>query len=516
MSYVALYRKWRPKTFDEVKGQEHICRTLKNQIVNNRIGHAFLFCGTRGTGKTSVAKILARAVNCTNSKDGNPCNQCEICKGILQEKLMNVVEIDAASNNGVDNIRDIKEQVMYPPTSGKYKVYIIDEAHMLSTGAFNALLKTLEEPPEYVIFILATTEVQKILSTIISRCQRYDFKRIDAETIFERLSLLCNEENIDIEDRALELIAKRADGAMRDALSLLDECSAYYQDKKIGYDEVLEVLGIADVSSYNKLFEALVNKDLSLALSVVDELVISGRELSQFVNDFIWYLRNALVIKSIENFSSIVETTSENREIIANITARVSKEMIIRDIKMFSELSSRMKYSSQKRVLLEVEIIRMVTPTMDLSLDSALERIASLEDNIKEGIIVPEIKKKENRVEDRVVKIDKASYDDFILLSKEWGHIVGSMERFYAIIFSDTTLEIRNDGSIEVIFAAKSNCEHALRHNCTELIEKTVAERLNKRFHFKFTGKEKKHNTQIKYVTKDEISNIINMEIEEE
>ena len=185
MSYVALYRKWRPKTFDEVKGQEHICRTLKNQIVNNRIGHAFLFCGTRGTGKTSVAKILARAVNCTNSKDGNPCNQCEICKGILQEKLMNVIEIDAASNNGVDNIRDIKEQVMYPPTSGKYKVYIIDEAHMLSTGAFNALLKTLEEPPEYVIFILATTEVQKILSTIISRCQRYDFKRIGIDTISE-------------------------------------------------------------------------------------------------------------------------------------------------------------------------------------------------------------------------------------------------------------------------------------------------------------------------------------------
>jgi DNA polymerase-3 subunit gamma/tau len=217
MSYTALYRKWRPKTFEEVKGQDAICTTLKNQIKSGRIGHAYLFCGTRGTGKTSVAKILARAVNCEHPEDGNPCNECATCSAIMKESSMNVVEIDAASNNGVDNIREIREQVQYPPTEGKYRVFIIDEVHMLSTGAFNALLKTLEEPPEYVIFILATTEANKIPVTVLSRCQRYDFKRISVETITDRLKELTGAEKIEIEEKALTYIAKCADGAMRDA-----------------------------------------------------------------------------------------------------------------------------------------------------------------------------------------------------------------------------------------------------------------------------------------------------------
>ena len=266
MSYTALYRKWRPKTLDEVKGQDAICRTLKNQVVSQRVGHAYLFCGTRGTGKTSVAKIMAKAVNCERPVNGNPCNECETCKAIASESSMNVVEIDAASNNGVDNIRDIKEQVQYPPTQGKYRVFIIDEVHMLSNGAFNALLKTLEEPPEYVIFILATTEVHKIPVTVLSRCQRYDFKRISVETITHRLEELSLAEGITIEKKALAYIAKMADGAMRDALSLLDECRAFYPEGEIRYDQVLDALGATDIGIYSRLFGFVVNDQITQSL----------------------------------------------------------------------------------------------------------------------------------------------------------------------------------------------------------------------------------------------------------
>ncbi len=243
MSYTALYRKWRPSEFDDVKGQDHIVQTLQNQIMGQRIGHAYLFCGTRGTGKTTIAKIFAKAVNCEHPVNGSPCGQCDTCKNIAAGRSMNVVEIDAASNNGVENIREIREQVQYPPTEGRYRVYIIDEVHMLSTGAFNALLKTLEEPPSYVIFILATTEVHKIPITVLSRCQRYDFKRITIETIAVRLRELADAEQIPVEEKALAYIAKAADGSMRDALSLLDQCVAFHFGSLLTYDNVLEVLG---------------------------------------------------------------------------------------------------------------------------------------------------------------------------------------------------------------------------------------------------------------------------------
>ena len=258
MSYTALYRKWRPASFEDVKGQDHIVKTLKNQVESGRIGHAYLFCGTRGTGKTSIAKIFARAVNCEHPKDGSPCNECETCKRIKEGASLNVVEIDAASNNGVENIREIREQVQYPPTEGKYRVYIIDEVHMLSIGAFNALLKTLEEPPSYVIFILATTEVHKIPITILSRCQRYDFKRISLDTIAGRLKELTEAEHIEAEERALRYVAKAADGSMRDALSLLDQCAAFHFGESLTYDNVLEVLGAVDNSVFSQLFRAAV------------------------------------------------------------------------------------------------------------------------------------------------------------------------------------------------------------------------------------------------------------------
>ena len=270
MSYTALYRKFRPSTFDQVKGQDHIVQTLKNQINANRIGHAYLFCGTRGTGKTSVAKIFAKAVNCEHPVDGSPCNECETCRGITNGSAMNVIEIDAASNNGVDNIRQIRDEIQYSPSSGKYTVYIIDEVHMLSIGAFNALLKTLEEPPAYVIFILATTEPHKIPITILSRCQRYDFKRISIDTIAARLSELMEKESIEVEDKAIRYVAKAADGSMRDALSLLDQCIAFYLGQKLTYDNVLDVLGAVDNEIFSRLTRSVIDSDVTTRLNILD------------------------------------------------------------------------------------------------------------------------------------------------------------------------------------------------------------------------------------------------------
>ena len=284
MSYTALYRKFRPSTFDQVKGQDHIVQTLKNQINANRIGHAYLFCGTRGTGKTSVAKIFAKAVNCEHPVDGSPCNECETCRGITNGSAMNVIEIDAASNNGVDNIRQIRDEIQYSPSSGKYTVYIIDEVHMLSIGAFNALLKTLEEPPAYVIFILATTEPHKIPITILSRCQRYDFKRISIDTIAARLSELMEKESIEVEDKAIRYVAKAADGSMRDALSLLDQCIAFYLGQKLTYDNVLDVLGAVDNEIFSRLTRSVIDSDVTTSLNILDEIIMQGREPGQLVS----------------------------------------------------------------------------------------------------------------------------------------------------------------------------------------------------------------------------------------
>ena len=280
MSYMALYRKFRPDQFDEVKGQEHIVTTLKNQLMADRIGHAYLFCGTRGTGKTTVAKLFAKAVNCEHPIDGSPCGTCSSCRAIAEGSSMNVIEIDAASNNGVDNIREIREQVRYSPTEGKYKVYIIDEVHMLSIGAFNALLKTLEEPPSYVIFILATTEAHKIPITILSRCQRYDFRRISIQTIADRLQDLMEREHVSVEEKAIRYIAKAADGSMRDALSLLDQCIAFYLGQKLTYDKVLEVLGVVDTEIYQKLIGLVMEQNTSGVLDCIEEIIWQGKDLS--------------------------------------------------------------------------------------------------------------------------------------------------------------------------------------------------------------------------------------------
>ena len=378
MSYTALYRKWRPVSFEDVKGQDPIVQTLKNQITSERIGHAYLFCGTRGTGKTSIAKIYARAVNCEHPVDGSPCNQCPSCKSILAGTSMNVVEIDAASNNGVENIRDIREQVQYPPTEGKYRVYIIDEVHMLSIGAFNALLKTLEEPPSYVIFILATTEVHKIPITILSRCQRYDFKRISLETIAGRLRQLTEAEHIEVEDKALMYVAKAADGSLRDALSLLDQCVAFHYGKLLTYENVLDVLGAVDSGVFSSMFNAVIEGRTKDCITQLEEIVIQGRELGQFVTDFIWYLRNLLLLKTSENIEDVVDVSTDNLSLMQEEAELVSENALMRYIRIFSELSNNIKYASQKRVILELAVIKLCVPEMEQNYDSIIQRMDDL------------------------------------------------------------------------------------------------------------------------------------------
>ena len=387
MSYTALYRKFRPSTFDQVKGQDHIVQTLKNQINANRIGHAYLFCGTRGTGKTSVAKIFAKAVNCEHPVDGSPCNECETCRGITNGSAMNVIEIDAASNNGVDNIRQIRDEIQYSPSSGKYTVYIIDEVHMLSIGAFNALLKTLEEPPAYVIFILATTEPHKIPITILSRCQRYDFKRISIDTIAARLSELMEKESIEVEDKAIRYVAKAADGSMRDALSLLDQCIAFYLGQKLTYDNVIDVLGAVDNEIFSRLTRSVIDSDVTTSLNILDEIIMQGREPGQFVNDFIWYLRNLMLIKTSDDdeIMEVIDASAERIEALKEEAQMVNVDVIMRYIRILSELSGQIKYSSQKRVLIEIALIKLAKPAMERDVSSLNNRIAILEKKIEEG-----------------------------------------------------------------------------------------------------------------------------------
>ena len=387
MSYTALYRKFRPDTFEDVKGQDHIITTLKNQIKADRIGHAYLFCGTRGTGKTTVAKIFAKAVNCEHPVDGSPCGECAMCKSIAAGTSMNVIEIDAASNNGVDNIREIREEVTYRPTEGKYKVYIIDEVHMLSIGAFNALLKTLEEPPEYVIFILATTEVHKIPITILSRCQQYDFHRISLDTIAARLQELMEKEQVDVEERAIRYVAKAADGSMRDALSLLDQCIAFYLGQTLTYENVLDVLGAVDTEVFSRLLRNVLKRDIPKVMDTVDELIMQGRELSQLAADFTWYLRNLLLAKTSDQLEDVLEVSSENLEQLKEEAEMIEVDQLLRYIRIFSELSGQLKYATQKRVMLEVALIKLCIPAMESDTLSILDRIRAVEDKIEKGLV---------------------------------------------------------------------------------------------------------------------------------
>lgn len=440
MSYTALYRKFRPDNFDDVKGQDAIVTTLRNQVKAERTGHAYLFCGTRGTGKTSVAKILAKAVNCEQPKDGNPCNDCRVCRAINAGNSMNVIEIDAASNNGVDNIREIVDEVKYSPTEGKYKVYIIDEVHMLSTGAFNALLKTLEEPPSYVMFILATTEVQKIPITILSRCQRYDFKRITVECITERLSELMEREGLSAEEKALRYIARMADGAMRDALSLLDQCIAFYPDGTLGYEEVLEVLGSVDVEVFARLLRYICCEDVASCIALLDEIIIAGRELVQFTIDFTWYLRNLLLLKVSGEMEEILEVSADQMVLLRHESEAVESETLMRYIRIFSELSNQIKYATQKRVMIEVALIKLCRPAMETDYSSLIDRVRQLEKRLENGDFTekkqPERKEEPEKppIEAEPEVLQAAMTEDMQKIASGWGEILKRLPQLVRVV----------------------------------------------------------------------------------
>lgn len=467
MSYTALYRKFRPDTFEEVKGQEHIVTTLKNQIQAERIGHAFLFCGTRGTGKTTVAKILARAVNCEHPVNGSPCNECAACKAIRSGTSMNVIEIDAASNNGVDNIREIREEVAYRPTEGKYKVYIIDEVHMLSTGAFNALLKTLEEPPSYVIFILATTEAHKIPVTILSRCQRYDFRRISIDTIAGRLRELMDKEGVQAEEKALRYVAKAADGSMRDALSLLDQCIAFYLGQELTYDKVLEVLGTVDTEVFSRLLRQVLAGNVTGCIYILEELLVNGKELTQFVADFTWYMRNLLLVQTSDNAEEVLDVSSENLQALKEESKMVNTDTLMRYIRVFSELSNQLRYSTQKRVMVEIGLIKLCKPAMETGMDSVLDRIRVLEEKMEKGIPMMPVSGDmtdarghgghpgqvggtfgyggDGYAEPEKTKPEKAASEDLQRIRNNWRSIVGQTEGMFKILLS--TAVPKYDGS---------------------------------------------------------------------
>jgi len=382
MAYTALYREWRPKVFSDVIGQEHITATLVNEIKAKRIGHAYLFSGTRGTGKTTCAKIMAKALNCVNLKDGEPCNECHMCKKIDAGLSLDVIEQDAATNNKVDDIRDLVEEVQYPPHEGKYKVYILDEVHMLSTGAVNAFLKTLEEPPEHVVFILATTDPQKLPVTILSRCQRFDFKRIRYKDIEKRLRLIATDKGIYAEDRSLELIARISDGAMRDALSIMDQAISMGEGK-LDYTDILDMLGLSGQENLFRLSEAMLNKDVKESVRILDEVVEGGKDPYNFTKDLITHFRNILVAKIMPNPEEVVNLSKEDIEIIQKQGNIASNEVITRIIRILQKAEEQAKFSKQSRIYLELAIISLTKNELDTSKESMLGRLSVIEDYLR-------------------------------------------------------------------------------------------------------------------------------------
>ncbi len=384
MAYQALYRKWRPATFDDVVGQGHVVSTLKNQIATGKTAHAYLFCGTRGTGKTSCAKIFARAINCLNPQSGNPCNACEMCKGVASGSILDITEIDAASNNGVDNIRDIRDEVAYCAASAKYRIYIIDEVHMLSTGAFNALLKTLEEPPAYVVFILATTEAHKLPATITSRCQRFDFKRIGVNDIVLRLREITTAEGINASPDALETIARLADGAMRDALSILDQCVSACPDVMTQQD-IKAVLGIAPDEIMDNTVVAIADRDTPAVLNMITTLVSSGRDLSNFIDMLIGRFRDIMVCKATGGAVDLFEYSTQNADSILLASNRFQTDTVSYIIKVLCEAASEAKWSKNARVIYELALMKLCDSRLDTSPESLADRITRLEAALAQG-----------------------------------------------------------------------------------------------------------------------------------
>lgn len=525
MSYTALYRKFRPLCFEDVKGQEHIVKTLKNQIKGDRIGHAYLFTGTRGTGKTTVAKILARAVNCENPVDGSPCGECASCKSILSGAGMNVIEMDAASNNGVDDVRDIVEDISYSPAQGKYKVYIIDEVHMLSTSAFNALLKTLEEPPSYVIFILATTEVHKIPITILSRCQRYDFKRISIETITGRLQELMEKEGMQVQDRALRYIAKTADGSMRDALSLLERCIAFYYGEELTYDKALDVLGAVDTDVFSRMLRTVLSQDVAGCITLLEEMIMQGRELVQFVADFTWYLRNLLLIKTSDTgaMEDVIDISSEHLKRLKEEAQMTDLNTIMRYIRILSELSGKLRLSAQKRIMIELALVKLCRPQMEEDTASLADRIRTLERQMERGIPMQsaavqtsgEVGRESTQRHDANVRkapLPRAIPEDIRQAVARWSSIVNQIDQPMKTYLRNVRLSMDNENRLLLVVSDSTHYDWLSTEEHKKEVEEQISAALEKQVEVRFELAADEEEMERNYPD----LGVIHMEIEEE
>ena len=482
MGYTALYRKFRPLNFSEMVGQEHITRTLRNQVIEQRVGHAYLFNGGRGTGKTSAAKILARAVNCLNPKDGEPCNECEICKAILSGSLTDVVEMDAASNNSVEDIRAIRDEVNFLPTRAKYRVYIIDEVHMLSTGAFNALLKTLEEPPEHVKFILATTEPQKLPATILSRCQRFDFKRISTQDIIKRLGIICKESNIQISKEALELIAILSEGAMRDAISILERCAAE-QTEEINEDKVRDLVGIPKITYINKLAKGIINKEPEEAINIVNTILEEGKDIDNFLWELIKYIKDILVYKSTSKLEVYNQEEIKNIKELADST---DKERLLRLIYELSELANNIKWSSQKAIMFEAGIIKAC-----MEVNVVPQNVVAQEQVVNRKQIAPLQKQENIPLAPKETKIEPQNQRNSAPSASYWNNVINKVKQsgkmaIYVNLIGSKASQL-NDMTVEVELANRNDFGREMleKYENKALVEKFVSEEMRKSYAFK-------------------------------
>ena len=538
MSYTALYRKFRPDTFSEVKGQDHVVRTLRNQMRSGRIGHAYLFCGTRGTGKTSVAKIMAKAVNCENPQDGEPCGVCRSCRAVAAGSSLNVIEIDAASNNGVDNIRQIREEVAYSPAEGKYKVYIIDEVHMLSQGAFNALLKTLEEPPSYVIFILATTEAHKVPVTIMSRCQRYDFHRISQQEIADRLTDLLAREGIEADEKAIRCIARKADGGMRDALSLADQCISFYLGERLTYEKVLNVLGTIDTEEESRLLSEILSGDVTAVFTHLEEMIYRGRDLSQLIADFTWYLRNVLLVKASDHAEELLDVSEENMEIVLRDAASVSEDTLIRYIRVLGDLSNQLRYAAGKRVVAEVGLLRLCRPQMQTDRLSLAERLDRLEEKLSSGVFVPASQastvdvsaaaaRQQTEQQKETAAAGRKHYDipapdDLKLIRSQWKGIVSGIDnpRLMQVLLTADLMFSPEEGSDQLIIVFRDFLGETYTKNpgpVTGLLEELIEQKTGKRIRLRMivsSEKEQQKNTLVAISVEEAAREHIHMPLE--
>lgn len=418
MGYLAIYRKYRPQTFDKVIGQDHVVRTLVNQIKQDRIGHAYLFTGSRGTGKTSVAKIFAKAINCENSQNGSPCGKCLACVALADPSNIDVLEIDAASNNGVDEIRNLRENIQYPPVNCKYKVYIIDEVHMLSPAAFNALLKTLEEPPKHAVFILATTEVHKMPATILSRCMRFDFRLVDIESLYKVISEIYDDLGKEYDEDAVYAIAKLGEGSVRDALSVADTCLSL-SSGKLTYQDVLTATGASDRGMLNNFVSALLSGDVGNVLALTDRLVNLGKSVGLMIKDVNSYLRDVMVVKTCSAAKNILKLSDNALSELKVLADSTTKERLLRAIEVFATTESDLKYSSHPRILFETAVIKATKPDSDYSVDALLARISVLEKRLDEVIAGSVATNKTVAANDGAASLDATVTTEAVPVKKE-------------------------------------------------------------------------------------------------